>query len=277
MTHTLDNGTLRIAVDTHGAELKSLVKGETDFICSGTDFWKYSSPILFPIVGKLKDDIYRFGGKSYTLASHGFGRLSDFVCVAENPLTFRLTYSDYTLKNYPFKFALTVTYALDGNELTITDRVENLDDKPLYFSIGAHPALCVDGDFDAWQLEFNRDEHCSRILLKNGLLSHERIPTLDGRILKLNYELFKDDALIFDDFKSDAVTLRGKNHAVTLKASDWPFWGFWTKIGAPFVCVEPWHGHADFCDFNGELPDKDGIRKLAVGETFTTNYVLAVD
>ena len=277
MTRTLDNGTLRIVVDTHGAELKSLVRGETDFICNGTDFWKYSSPILFPIVGKLKDDTFRFDGKSYTLASHGFGRLSDFVRVDDNPLTFRLAYSDDTLKNYPFKFALTVSYRLDGSELIITDRVENLDDKTIYFSIGAHPALCVDGDFDAWQLEFSQSEHCARIPLKGGLLSRERIPTLDGRILKLNYELFKDDALIFDDFKSDAVTLRGKNHAVTLKASYWPFWGFWTKIGAPFVCIEPWHGHADFADFNGELPDKDGIRALAVGEEFTTSYVLVVD
>lgn len=274
MLREFSNDTLKIVVDEHGAQLKSLVKDGHDFIWDGSDFWKYSSPILFPIVGKLKDDVFRFDGQNYTLPSHGFGRLSEFTFTDGE---FHLNFSADTLKNYPFKFALHVGYALAANQLTVTNRVQNFDDKTIYFSIGAHPALRVDGDFDAWQLEFNQSEHAARMPLKDGLLSRERISTLDGRTLKLSYDLFEGDALIFDDLKSDAVTLRGKNRAVTLKAQGWPFWGFWTKIGAPFVCIEPWHGHADFADFNGELPDKDGIRALAVGEEFTTSYVLVVD
>ncbi|MBR1645968.1 MAG: aldose 1-epimerase family protein [Selenomonadaceae bacterium] len=280
MTHTLDNGTLKITVDEHGAELKSLVKGDTDFICSGTEFWKYSSPILFPIVGKLKDDTFRFGGKNYSLPSHGFGRLSDFVCVDENPLTFKLTFSDDTLKNYPFKFALTVTYTLDENQLKINWRVENLDDKTIYFSIGAHPALTVPfdgGNFDDYQLEFDQSENSARIPLTGGLLSDERIPTIDGKILKLNYDLFKGDALIFDNLKSSEITIRRDKKSVTLKAEGFPFWGIWTKVGAPFVCLEPWHGHADFANFDGDLTEKDGIVALEVGKIFTSGYSIIVD
>lgn len=280
MTRTLDNGTLRITVDDHGAELKSLIKGDTDFICSGTEFWKYSSPILFPIVGKLKDDTFRFGGKNYSLPSHGFGRLSDFVCVDENPLTFKLTFNDDTLKNYPFKFALTVTYTLDANQLKVDWRVENLDDKTIYFSIGAHPALTVPfdgGNFDDYQLEFDRDENAARIPLAGGLLSDERIPTIDGKILKLNYDLFKGDALIFDNLKSSSITIRRDKKSVTLKAESFPFWGIWTKIGAPFICLEPWHGHADFANFDGDLTEKDGIVALEVGKTFTAGYSIIVD
>ena len=280
MTHTIDNGTLRITVDTHGAELKSLVKGDTDFICSGTEFWKYSSPILFPIVGKLKDDTFRFDGKNYSLPSHGFGRLSDFVCIDENPLTFKLTFSDDTLKNYPFKFALTVTYTLDDNQLKINWRVENLDDKTIYFSIGAHPALTVPfdgGTFDDYQLEFDQSENSARIPLTGGLLSDERIPTIDGKILKLNYDLFKGDALIFDNLKSSAITIRRDKKSVTLKAENFPFWGIWTKVGAPFICLEPWHGHADFANFDGDLTEKDGIVALEVGKIFTSGYSIIVD
>ena len=280
MTHTIDNGTLRITVDTHGAELKSLVKGDTDFICSGTEFWKYSSPILFPIVGKLKDDAFRFGGKNYSLPSHGFGRLSDFVFVKDDPLTFRLTSNDDTLKNYPFKFALNVSYTLDANKLIVKWLVENLDSQTIYFSIGAHPALTVPfdgGNFDDYQLEFNEDEHAARIPLAGGLLSDERIPTIDGKILKLNYDLFKGDALIFDNLKSNAITIRRDKKSVTLKAEGFPFWGIWTKVGAPFLCIEPWHGHADFANFTGDLTEKDGIIALEVGKTFATEYSITVD
>lgn len=280
MTHTLDNGTLRIAVDTHGAELKSLVKGETDFICSGTDFWKYSSPILFPIVGKLKDDTFRFGGKNFSLPSHGFGRLSDFVCINEYPLIFRLTSNDDTLKNYPFEFALSVGYALDDNRLLVTWCVQNLDDKTIYFSIGAHPALTVPfdgGNFDDYQLEFNEAEHAARIPLTGGLLSDKRIPTIDGKILKLNYDLFKGDALIFDNLKSNAITIRRDKKSVTLKAEGFPFWGIWTKVGAPFLCIEPWHGHADFANFTGDLTEKDGIVALEAGKIFNALYSITVD
>lgn len=267
-------------VDEHGAQLVSLTKGDTEYICAGSPFWNYSTPTLFPIVGRLKGDSYTFDGKSYTLGQHGFARNRRFSCIDDQPLTFRLAYDYDTLKVYPFKFALTVSYRPLNNELLVTMRVQNLDEVDIWFSLGAHPALKVPfdgGQFSDYVLEFNRDEKLERIPLTNdGLLSRERVPFFEGRRLPLSYDLFDNDALIFDHLNSNCLTLRRDKHCVTLRA-DAPFWGIWTKRNAPFICLEPWHGHADYADFNGDFTQKPGILSLEPGKSFSAQYSIIID
>ena len=291
MLYTLKNSKLKITVDDHGAELKSItgLSDNTEYLFNGDPtWWKYSSPVLFPIVGKLVNSKYRFEGKEYTLPGHGFGRISDYECIrqASDEVVFALNWSEDTLKNYPFKFRLEIAYVLHESRVEIIWTVKNLDDKIMYFSIGAHPALkcpiVEDEKFDDYYLKFNVTEKSSRILLdKTGPLTHERIPTLDGKELDLNYDLFKGDALVFDDLKSDEISLcsRKSNKSITMKAKGFPFWGIWTpdKGGAPFLCIEPWHGHADFIDFKGELNEKDGIRSLPAGESFDAGYAFVIN
>ena len=140
-----------------------------------------------------------------------------------------------------------------------------------------------DGEnFDDCYLKFNKVEKSARLLLaSSGNLSHDRVPTLDGDTLNLNYELFKGDALIFDDLKSDEVTICSKksSKSITLQAKGFPFWGIWTPSqgGAPLLCIEPWQGHADFEDFSGDITQKDGIHKIAVGQSYGTNYTFIVN
>ena len=284
MVHTLQNDFLKITVAERGAELKSItgVADGTEYLFdSDPTWWKYSSPVLFPIVGKLVNNKYRAEGKEFTLPGHGFGRTSDFWLVetSSDSITFALESNATTLSVYPYRFCLEISYKLTGKEVKVIWKVINADDKTIYFSIGAHPALrcpLVDGEtFEDCYLKFNKPEKSSRIvLLASGPLSHDRIPTLDGTELNLNYELFKGDALIFDDLKSDEVSVcsRKSDKSITVRAKGFPYWGFWTpdRGGAPFICIEPWHGHADYFDFTGELKDKEGIRSLAVGETFET-------
>ena len=284
MLHTLQNDVLKITVADRGAELKSitaLADGAEYLFDSNPIWWKFSSPVLFPIVGKLVGDKYRVDGKEYTLPGHGFARTTDFwlVDTTENALTFALESNAATLKVYPYKFRLEISFELIGNEVKVLWKVANVDDKEIYFSIGAHPAICCPlayrENFDDCYLKFNRAEKSSRVpLTANGTLSHERIPTLDGDELNLSYELFKGDAFVFDDLKSDEVSVcsRKSSKKITVRAKNFPYWGFWTPAqgGAPFICIEPWHGHADYEDFTGELKDKEGIIKLAVGATFET-------
>lgn len=286
MLHTLKNDMLKITVDDRGAELKSItgISDGTEYLFNADPkWWKYSSPVLFPIVGKLVGNKYRVDGVEYSLPGHGFGRISDYECIreTEDEVAFALDWSEKTLEVYPFKFRLEIAYVLRKNEVKVMWTVKNVDDKTMYFSIGAHPAIrcpIVDGEtFDDCFLEFNVAEKSARIPLDpSGPLTHDRIPTIDGKILKLNYELFKGDALVFDDLKSDEVAIRSRKSpkSVTIRAKGFPFWGIWTpdKGGAPFLCIEPWHGHADFIDFNGELKDKDGIRTLEAGESFNAGY-----
>lgn len=284
MRHLLENDILSITVDDHGAELRSITakKDGTEYLWNGDPaWWKYTSPILFPIVGKLVNGKYRYKGHEYELPGHGFGRISDFTCIqqSDNELTFLLESNADTLKTYPFRFKLEISYTLQANEVKVHWKVTNPDTSDMYFSIGAHPALrcpIANGEeFTDCFLKFNVPENSQRIMLKpEGPLSHERTAMLDGTELALEYELFKDDALVFDDLKSDEVSIcsRKSGKSVTVKANGFPFWGIWTKPGAPFLCIEPWHGHADYEDFTGDLSEKDGIRKLSGGESFDAEY-----
>ena len=286
MLHTLENSILRITVDNHGAELKSItsISDGIEYLFNGDPkWWKYSSPVLFPIVGKLVNGKYKVDNEEYSLPGHGFGRISDYNCIRKesDEVVFALEWNEETLKSYPYKFSLEIAYILKDNRVEIMWTVKNLDDKIMYFSIGAHPALAcpiIDGEnFEDCYLKFNVYEKSSRILLDpSGPLTHDRIPTLDGTELNLNYDLFKDDALVFDDLKSDEISIcsRKSNKSITLQAKGFPFWGIWTpdKGGAPFVCIEPWHGHADFIDFKGDISEKDGIRSLPAGESFDAGY-----
>ena len=292
MLYTLKNDKLKITVDSHGAELKSItgISDNTEYLFDGNPkWWKYTSPVLFPIVGKLLNGKYRFNGTEYELPGHGFGRISDYECIrqADDEIVFLLKWSEETLKNYPFKFRLEIAYVLHENRVEIIWTVKNVDDKTMYFSIGAHPALkcpIVDSEkFEDYYLKFDVSEKSSRIPLdvSSGALTHDRIPTLDGKELNLNYDLFKGDALVFDDIKSDEISLcsRKSNKSITMKAKGFPFWGIWTpdKGGAPFLCIEPWHGHADFVDFNGDISEKDGIRSLPAGESFDAGYAFVIN
>lgn len=291
MLHTLQNDIIGIKVADHGAELKSIVElsDGTEYLFNGDPkWWKYSSPILFPIVGKLVNNKYRAEGKEFELPGHGFARTSDFECIREtsDEIIFRLNWSKETLKVYPYKFSLEIAYILRKNRVEIIWTVKNIDDKLMFFSIGAHPALkcpIVDGEtFEDCYLKFDRDENSSRILLlPSGPLSHDRVPTLSGKEFDLNYKIFKDDALVFDDLKSDEITLCSRKSSKSIKmiAKGFPFWGIWTpdKGGAPFVCIEPWHGHADFADFSGDISEKDGIRKLPAGKSFDAGYSFVVN
>ena len=282
--YKLQNDVLKITVAERGAELKSItaVADGTEYIFdSDPTWWKYSSPVLFPIVGKVNDNKYRAEGKDFSLGQHGFARTTNFwlVDATDNALTFALEANAATLKIYPYKFRLEISYELIANEVKVRWKVANVDDKEIYFSIGAHPALCCPinyrENFEDCYLKFNRAEKSSRIpLTASGTLSHDRIPTLDGTELDLNYELFKGDALVFDDLKSDEISVcsRKSSKSITVRAKGFPYWGLWTPSqgGAPFICIEPWHGHADYEDFTGELKDKEGIIKLAAGATFET-------
>ena len=190
MLHTLENGKLKITVADHGAELKSItgLSDGTEYLFdSNPEWWKYSSPVLFPIVGKLENGKFRADGKEYEMPAHGFARVSDFECVREesDEVVFQLKWNEETLKNYPYKFLLEIAYVLKENRVEVIWTVKNLDDREIYFSIGAHPAIkcpIVDGEnFEDCYLKFNVAEKSGRIpLTANGTFTHEKTPLLDG-------------------------------------------------------------------------------------------------
>lgn len=286
MEYIIENSNLQIKARTHGGEITSILnKGnQTEYLWNGDpSYWKYHAPILFPIVGKVVDSKYRVDGKIYELPQHGLARVSEFKMIdkKEDEITFELTYSEDSLKVYPYKFSLKSKYKLEGNTVRITYIVENLDDKKIYFSIGAHPAfMCPIDKSDSLNdcyIEFNKSEISTRInLTAEGYLSHDRDKCLEETAkLDLSKELFKDDALVFDDLNSNKMTIKSNNNNKSLEVdfTGFPYMGVWApKDGAPFVCIEPWFGHADYYDFNGEFSEKEGINSLEIGEKFSCTY-----
>ena len=221
MLYTLENEWLCLTVSDHGAELKSIKekKDGTEYLWNGDPaWWKYSSPVLFPIVGKLAGGTYRIGEHQYQLPGHGLGRISDFTLVEHqaDAIRFALEWSEAELERYPYKFRLEISYTLQGHQVLVGWQVDSREEmRDMYFSIGAHPALrCPieeEEEFTDCYLEFSKAEKADKLLCTPaGLISHERRPSLKGRVQALNYPMFQEGALVYDDLRSDRITIRSR-------------------------------------------------------------------
>ncbi|MFD0988953.1 aldose 1-epimerase family protein [Mariniflexile jejuense] len=289
--HTLQNNQLKIAVNTIGAELCKItsIKNNTAFIWDANpDVWGSFAPNLFPIIGALKNDTYVFEGKPYNLPKHGMVRNNKAVVLHEktaNSLTFQLLYNTDTLKVYPFKFALFITYKLINNSIEVLHTVKNLDDKTMYFSVGGHPAfkcpVFEDEAYDDYALVFEHAETSKTHLINmtNGLISSETKPIFNNtNVLPLTHAMFNDDALIFKDLQSKKVILNSKTYGdiLTVSYHDFSYLGIWAKPTGNYVCIEPWLGIADNENTNQDFTTKEGILKLAAGNTFKASYTIEI-
>jgi len=273
----ITSGALTAAINSLGAELTHLRDAEGRELMTDADpaFWTGHAPILFPIVGAMNHDAYRVDGREFHLAKHGFARRSEFALVEHraDSAVFRLTDSDRTREVYPFAFALEIAFTLDGATLTLAATVTNPGDAPLLASFGFHPAF-------AWPLPCGRDRADHRItfgsdepgglreLAPDGLIKPQTRPSpLDGRTLHLADDLFTADALIWDPVESDHVIYGAADgpHLI-VRFPDTPRLGIWTKPGAHYVCIEPWHGIADPEGYKGEFRDKPGVFAVAPGD-----------
>jgi len=287
----LKNKNLEVLIDKTGAEIKSIknIQENKEYIWDGKpEYWARQAPILFPIVGRVSDDKYMVDGKEYNLNQHGFARDLDFSVEQSNEssVVMSISWSKETLKIYPYKFKLKVTYRLDGNKLSIKYEVQNEDEKVIYFSIGAHPGfnwpLFENENKEDYYLEFESEENCGIYgITENNLIFKEKKPFLkDSKFITLNNALFKEGALVFDNLKSKKVSLKSNknNHSVTVEFPGFPFLGIWSKeSGAPFVCIEPWFGHADYDGFEGDFSEKDDNLSLFIDEKFECEHKIIID
>ncbi|MCI4444190.1 MAG: aldose 1-epimerase family protein [Lentimicrobium sp.] len=282
MTTTISNSNLTAQINHFGAELFSLKNSENkEYIWEGNPaFWGKHSPILFPIVGTLKNNSYLFNGIEYHLSRHGFGRDMEFELIekTEKSATFSLISSVETRKMYPFNFELQVCYSLDENKLKIDYKVINKNDFIMPFSIGAHPALALPGNFENYSLEFQQQEILKYHLLEDGLISNNtnEIP-LNNHQLSLNYSLFENDALVFKTLKFKSISiLQNKVPLLKVNFTDFPNLGIWTVKNAPFLCIEPWFGYSDTLEEYDDFSKKEGIQLLEKKETFKSNFSIEI-
>ncbi|WMJ23094.1 aldose 1-epimerase family protein [Paludicola sp. MB14-C6] len=269
-------------IDTKGAELVSLqdVFGVEYMWQKDAKYWNRSSPVLFPVVGNLRNNKTIIEGKEYEIPKHGFCRDAEFKVMfqSETKVILNYSYNEETLAVYPYKFSLSLTYSLDGGQLEIGYTVLNLGETDMDYCLGAHPAFNVplteNETFEDYCLEFNKEEpvgyavyDCEKLEINPA----HRVDLLKGNkkiMLKNNY--FDDDAIIFDEVQSDSVKLYSikSGRGVEVHFKDFEAIAFWTptKLNAPFLCIEPWNGMAVRSDEDNQYTSKKGIQHLKVNE-----------
>ncbi|MCT7615836.1 aldose 1-epimerase family protein [Aliarcobacter butzleri] len=282
MNYEIKNSFIAAQIKSFGAELNSLKKCDENFEYiwqANSKYWARHSPVLFPIVGRLKEDSYFYKNKKYSLSQHGFARDKEFEVVQNeaNFIEFRLKSDEKSLEFYPFFFELDIGYKLDKNSLIVSYKVKNKSDEKMYFSIGAHPAFNTQvGDF----LEFENIKTTKRYFLdEKGLIYKNQDLNLENSKLYLDKDLFKDDALVFNDSNIKQITLKNieNKSRVKVKFDNFPYLGIWSKPNdAPFVCIEPWFGVADEENANQKIEDKKGILSLEKEEEFFCFYTIEV-
>lgn len=276
-----DNCTAKLV--SKGAELKSLTVGGRELMwCADPAFWGKTSPLLFPMIGTLRGGKTLINGKEYSITKHGFARDLELSAESVNgtSVTFSLEQSEYTLEMFPFDFRFTVTYTLKSDGIAVTYRVRNNSAEPMPFCIGAHPAFACGGEFTDYRLEFAKPETAAvpNYNLETGM--HEennRRPLMkDETVLPLKHELFYEDVCYFDKVVSRSVMLLNKeNKGVRVDYPDFTSLGVWQAKDAPFLCIEPWCGSADFDDATGVFAEKRGAVTLNSGEERAFTYSIS--
>ncbi|MBE6771835.1 MAG: aldose 1-epimerase family protein [Ruminococcaceae bacterium] len=271
MYYKIENEFLTCEIDDMGAQLHSLILKENskEYIWQGNpDIWYGQAPVLFPIIGQLLDDKYRYNGTEYTMPKHGLARKLLFnvkECEGAKAV-FSLESDEKTRENYPFDFEYLVTFELCGKKLVNTMTVVNKTDGEMYFSVGAHPAFnCKVGDI----IEFEQPETLATERIdKDSIIIDEKYPLIENsREIAITKEIFEPDALILSDIKSKKLRIKS-DYEVEFTFGDCPFLGIWAKPGAPYVCIEPWYGVNDGRDVKADISEKRGIQHLNKGETF---------
>ena len=289
MNYEIKNEYIKAKIKSFGAELNSLQKIDEDleYMWQGdSKYWNRHSPILFPIVGRLKNDSYTYQNQKYNMTQHGFARDKEFEVIKNEVdfIEFRLKSDEKTLEIYPFSFELYLSYKLEKNSLIVSYKVINKSDDKMLFSIGAHPAfnwtLKEDEKKENYFLEFENIKETKRYFLNDkGLVyKQEDLKITDNKIV-LNEELFKNDALVFNDSNIKILTLKNSNNKnfVKLEFKNFPYLGIWSKpSGAPFICIEPWFGLADEENSNQNLEDKKGMIRLEKDEVFSCFYSVEI-
>jgi galactose mutarotase-like enzyme len=289
-SHIISNHELTLKINELGAELSAITDLKTgkEYLWNADEtYWKRHSPVLFPIVGSLKNKEYSYNDSLYSMSQHGFARdmVMKVLEKTENEIWFELKADDETKKSYPFDFILKIGYRLEDRKIKVMWDVTNEGNNKMYFQIGAHPAFNCPIHGEEGKHNYGIDFHTNSeteytLLTSNGLMKREsyQLSTKDG-VLKVTDGLFDQDALIFENLDTKRISLiTPDNKAYVTVNFEAPVVGIWSPAGkdAPFICIEPWYGRCDADDFDGTLKEREWIYELEENESFKAGYEIVI-
>lgn len=258
-----------------GAELVSIKVDGLEKMHDGESFWNRHAPVLFPIVGKLKNGKTIINGKEYEMGQHGFARDMEFEHIEEN--SYVLKSNKETLEKFPFNFEFYISYEVKENKVITKYKVVNKDNKQMIFGLGGHPAFNCEYSSGKYRLEFEDIEDEIEVYqLEDGLVKDNAEKTSkfikENRIF-LDKNTFKNDAIILKNIKSRKVYLKTETKTIlAFEFKDFPYLGIWSKPESPFVCIEPWFNTADKANSNGIFEEKEDLIELQPNQEFSAEY-----
>jgi galactose mutarotase-like enzyme len=277
---TLSNKHLSISVNPMGAELRSITdaNNHTEYMWQADPkWWGRSAPVLFPIVGKVKDDTLHVGNDSFKMTQHGFARDFEFVYTKRSAetATLLLTANAKTLERFPYSFTLEIQYTLKDNRVICMWKVTNTDQQEIYFSIGAHPGFNLLHPMHEYHILLHgNQQRIERMMLQNGLFMPDKTP-FQSLPIELNQDIFNEDALVFEAHNITGADLAHTRsaHSVKMRWQNFDYLGLWAPKGCEqFVCIEPWCGRADDANGHTDIKTKPGIHVLQPGRVFERWY-----
>lgn len=289
MQYTIKNEKVTVSVESKGAELKVIKFNDVDYLHNGQQpYWNRTAPILWPNVGAIKDGYTIINGEKYRLPKHGFLRDSEFVVVSHDntSLTLKLVSNEQTKELYPFDFEIIIVYRIVDSTVESSISINNKSTKTMPFNLGLHPAFKVphssDEQFEDYKIKFGvtGTYEMPTVNLSNGTIDFtKRNRTFTNfNTLSLNYDDYKNDALIFENILKRSVCLQNKDgsHGINFSFEDFPMLGIWTpdSIKSPFICIEPWIGCGDPIDHDHIFTNKRDIINLLPNDSKTITYKL---
>ena len=287
MRVVIKNEQITAEIDTLGAEIKSVKRGDREYMwCGDPKFWGRTSPVLFPFVGAVADGKYRYEGKEYPMGQHGFARDMEFEVVekSDDKAIFVLASNEQTREKYPLDFKLTITYTLVADTVTIGWKVENTGKKDLPFAIGAHPAfnckLSSEGTLKGNSVILKTDKDVLTVRRFHDPLAANETYELElgrNKAIEVDEHTFDNGAIILENSQVSGASIADSVGKTFVEVSfDAPLLGIWSPSGknAPFICIEPWYGRADAEGFSGELKDREWNQTLAPSCKFDASYVV---
>lgn len=271
---------LKIKVNNLGAELTSIEFNGKEKLHDGKTFWDRQAPILFPTVGRLRDNKTIIEEKEYEIPQHGFAKDMNFETIEKNGIKeiYELKSNKETLKKYPFEFILNVEYEIVENTLKTKIKVINNDEKKMLFGLGGHPGFKLDMSQEEYYFELETEESEVEFMeVEGNYISNKPARNIlkENKIIEITKESFFNDAIMMKRLKSNKITLKQKQDKKTIlefNFKDFPILAIWSLPNAPYICLEPWFNYADRVKETGYFKDKEGIIILNPKEEFNCEF-----
>ena len=277
---SIENDTLRVSINSRGAELWSIrhKESDTEYLWQGEpEYWVNRAPVMFPVNVRFKDNRFTYQGNSYEIPKMGMAVYSDFEVERSRDgrsVVFLLKSNEETQKRYPFDFVFKVTYRLKGYRLTNEFTIENEGGETMYFATGGHPGFnCpfVDGrDRGDYQISFSKKLSVNRSEIVDSLIQATEVPFLNNEYsFTLDDSRIPNGGMFQKDMKARKISVgrTGEIPYLTLELGDFPNVNLWSPPGMPFVCIEPMVGHHDLQDSPMNIDEKSYLISLEPGKT----------